>query len=615
LSVIKAAVPAPIDFLSSEFNILDDLDDNRGNYRVFQSLDGVVTADMRHHAERKKIEPAVAAIPVVKDAEAAEAKGEEGMANSEVPPPLTITSKGRTLILAADLASGLDCGNHLNGRGLHCTICVPANGSSDCTLSRIGSLPVVEADFLSIKGSFGGFTANGAVNGEQANLATLLGEESVIFDLVLDLQDRFSFAGKQLPVGYYAPGDDGPPLTDVLAELTAMKGRFKRPQFTSLLANRCLHARSRTQTCLRCLEICPVEAIRSENKKIVIDHYLCQGCGGCALVCPADAIRLHSPAKPELLAAVAERLSGADAVNTASPDLILYDGEIDEDALPGLIGPPAGQVLPFAVEEIGRIGLDMLLSALVCGAGRVTLICSLHRPAKIRAALARQVRLARTILQGLRISGERIRLVVHPEEGSGRKNQAAADSVFPGPDVSPIPPAVFSFAHDARTLVRQAAQHLYQSSGIQQPAVPLAGDAPFGTVSIDAKTCTLCMACAGACPSGALVASGDVARLTLKESHCHQCGLCAAACPEDAVRLQPRLLCDIEAADTPVVLLEAEPCKCVECGEPFASLAMVERMQEKLSGHWMYGSERQRRRLLMCRTCRTRDALMAKDYL
>ncbi|MHB8808634.1 MAG: 4Fe-4S binding protein [Desulfobulbaceae bacterium] len=527
---------------------------------------------------------------------------------------MSITSKGRTLIIAADLGHGLDCGKHLDARGMHCTVCVPAGGSNNSTFSRIGSFAVVKTDSLSIKGSFGGFTATVAVNGEQTHLSALLGEESGVFDLVLDLQSPVSFAGQQLPAGYYAPGGDGPLLADVLTELAAMKGRFRKPQFTVLLDSRCFHARSRAHACLRCLEICPVGAIRSENKKIVIDHYLCQGCGGCALVCPADALRMNSPAKPETLAAIDARLSGAEAVHTSSPELILYDGEIDEEALPGLIGETAPQRLLIAVEEIGRMGLDVLLSALAYGAGSVTLVCSPSRPAAIREVLTRQVRVARTILNGLRIPGERLRLVVYPEEGCGR-GQAAADPVFSITDLSAIPPAAFSFVHDARTLVRLAGQHLYESSGTRQPVVPLLpGDAPFGAVAIDAKSCTLCMACAGACPSGALAASGDVPRLTLKESRCHQCGLCVAACPEDAVRLLPRLLCDVDAADTPVVLREAEPFKCVECGAVFASLAMIERMQEKLSSHWMYGSDRQRRRLRMCRTCRTRDALMARDY-
>jgi ferredoxin len=102
-------------------------------------------------------------------------------------------------------------------------------------------------------------------------------------------------------------------------------------------------------------------------------------------------------------------------------------------------------------------------------------------------------------------------------------------------------------------------------------------------------------------------------RLLFRESSCHQCGFCEALCPEGAIRLEPRLLCDPDRIEAQVVLHEAVPFRCIECGAPFASPAMVTRMERKLAGHWMYAGTRQLRRLRMCRTCRTRDALISKD--
>jgi hypothetical protein len=40
---------------------------------------------------------------------------------------------------------------------------------------------------------------------------------------------------------------------------------------------------------------------------------------------------------------------------------------------------------------------------------------------------------------------------------------------------------------------------------------------------------------------------------------------------------------------------------------------MIDRMQAKLVGHWMYANERQLRRLRMCGACRTADALASED--
>ena len=37
------------------------------------------------------------------------------------------------------------------------------------------------------------------------------------------------------------------------------------------------------------------------------------------------------------------------------------------------------------------------------------------------------------------------------------------------------------------------------------------------------------------------------------------------------------------------------------------------RMKDKLMGHWMYIDDRQLRRLQMCSTCRTQDALSSQD--
>ena len=63
--------------------------------------------------------------------------------------------------------------------------------------------------------------------------------------------------------------------------------------------------------------------------------------------------------------------------------------------------------------------------------------------------------------------------------------------------------------------------------------------APFGAVVVDATACTLCQACTGVCPTGALIDNPETPMLRFTESACVQCGLCAATCPEDAITLEP----------------------------------------------------------------------------
>ncbi|MGE5789904.1 MAG: hypothetical protein ACM33C_03465, partial [Syntrophaceae bacterium] len=48
-----AEKPASIDFHAPEFNVIDDLNDCAGDYRSFEPLGDIVTADMRHQMERR----------------------------------------------------------------------------------------------------------------------------------------------------------------------------------------------------------------------------------------------------------------------------------------------------------------------------------------------------------------------------------------------------------------------------------------------------------------------------------------------------------------------------------------------------------------------------------
>jgi ferredoxin len=323
-----------------------------------------------------------------------------------------------------------------------------------------------------------------------------------------------------------------------------------------------------------------------------------------------------NPPQESLLSGISKLLSESTARNSFGnilPDIFLYDQNIDVNLLKRQGGRTVDSSLYVEVEDIGRIGLEIMLVALAYGAGNVTLVCDMHSPVDVREALKQQIELGREILQGLNMPVDSLNFVLWPQ--SSRQNTSEADNFIPyasnfsttGSRRS-ITQATFSFEHDKRTLIRLAVQHLFDACETAKPAIVLSAGAPFGAVIID-ESCSLCMACVGACPSGALVAGGDEPSLSLVESRCHQCGFCMEVCPENALRLLPRLLCNIEAADTQVLLRKVESFKCIVCGEPFASQAMIGRLQEKLRGHWMYQSNRQVKRLQMCRTCRIRDAL------
>ena len=605
-------IPSTVDFLSPEFNRIDELDDNIGNFREFESLSSVVTADMRFHEKRKRKQRR-------EDTASGEPQEHETFENpvevdgeNEPLLPLTVVSEGRLLIIDENLARALHHAASLRAEGLDVAVCVP-NGGAGVTGSTIDSFPLVEVGSVAVTGVFGSFdTIIADADGHSIYLSSVAGQQFDSFDLILDLQSTPSYNGKQLPLGYYAPRGKETRLQQAMGELPRMRGRFHKPQFIVCRQKRCLHGRSRFKDCLACVDACPVDAISSKKDEIIIDQYRCQGCGACALVCPADALEMQSPLNEELLSDILNQISAGSDSPGRGPEVILYDRQIDDVVVDRAAWAAKDRLLVIEVDEIGRIGLETLLLSLVHGAAAVTLLCASSRPLEVQQALAKQVDLGQEILRGLHWPAQCVRFAVDVPEAadnelSSRNMAQAATGSFRSVSSS------LSFAADRRTLIRQATQLLAQEGNTTDGSIALQPGAPFGAIALD-HSCSLCMACVNACPSGALQSCDNTPRLSLMESRCHQCGLCMAACPEQAIELVPRLLFGNEEAERSVVLREMEPFNCVECGRPFASATMISCMQEKLKTHWMYASDSQARRLQMCRTCRTRDALSTGDY-
>jgi ferredoxin len=135
----------------------------------------------------------------------------------------------------------------------------------------------------------------------------------------------------------------------------------------------------------------------------------------------------------------------------------------------------------------------------------------------------------------------------------------------------PAPAARSSFLppEDKRGLLTAAMLELNRHAPAPAETIPLPKGAPFGAVVLDVEACTLCHACVGVCPTGALSDNPDVPMLRFSESACVQCGLCAATCPETAITLEPQI--DFAAWESPKRRLkEEQPFACTSCGKPSA---------------------------------------------
>lgn len=422
------------------------------------------------------------------------------------------------------------------------------------------------------------------------------------FDLVLDLSPEALLKRVEPPQGYAAPGRD--PLEQALAvqALGDLVGEFEKPRYVALDAKLCAHSRSRKAGCSNCIESCSAQAITSAGDTVRVDPYLCQGCGTCSTVCPTGALAPQYPRVDDLGLRVKTVLARYREMGGEEACVLFHSAEAGRAAIDRLArrgkGLPA-RVIPLEVWSADAVGLDLMLGSVALGACQVAVLAAgTHDAAPLRTQAAH----AQTILAGLGYAGEHLRVI---EADDWPDLEAALWDWSPAQGVSRA--ATFRLVPRKRDTLDLALRHLHAVAPAPVAQVALKAGAPFGTLAVS-DACTLCMSCVGACPTSALSAAADAMRLNFLEKNCVQCGLCANSCPEGAIALSPRLLLD-ESARRSVPLREAELFHCVRCGAAMGAKPMIEAMFSRLSGHSMFASEAQRRRLHMCGDCRVIDLM------
>ncbi len=436
------------------------------------------------------------------------------------------------------------------------------------------------------------------------------------FDMVLDLSAQALIRTAQLPQGYLAPGSD--PLEQALAasQLGQMVGEFEKPRFFSYDARICAHGRSQKVGCTQCLDVCSTGAITPDGDHVKVDPHLCMGCGGCATVCPSGAMTHAYPRVPDLGARLKRVLSVYAHAGGKDACLLLHNAGGSRALIAKLArrgrGLPA-RVIPLEIHHPASAGMDLLLAAVAYGASQVAVLAEPKEFAEYGQALKAQMSYAESILNGQGYAGAHFSLIATDEPAALEKELWA---LVPATSVSR--PATYNLSSEKRTTLEFAIDHLAKQAPKPAEVIALAAGAPYGQVLVDKKTCTLCMACVGACPESALVDGRDRPMLKFIERNCVQCGLCEVTCPEDAITLVPRLLLGAQAKQE-VALNEAEPFNCVRCGKPFGTRQMVDNMLGKLTGHSMFAgagaSGLKLRRLQMCADCRVVDMMENKDEM
>jgi ferredoxin len=459
------------------------------------------------------------------------------------------------------------------------------------------------------------------------------------FDLVLDLRPQAAFAMHQPPQGYFHVGAEERKLTQAVLALRDLVGEFEKPKFFAYQQRLCAHSRNEQIGCSACIDVCSARAIRSDSSLkgklqgksqrgpqgsvgvvkptggIAVEPHLCVGCGACSTVCPSGAIAFVYPGAVDQGQRL-RTLLGAYAGAGGREAALLIHSEAAGTRLINELGRAArtnrsingvpARVLPVAVWHTASIGLDLWLAAIAHGANQVWVLLTDEEAPEYAAALAEQMAVAQAVLTGLGYPGQHFKLI----QARDARDLVALDAALGERAAAGVArAAVFAAQADKRTTLELALDHLLAQAPkpVDELALPAAGS-PFGSLQVNAATCTLCLSCVGACPAGALRDNPELPQLRFIEQNCVQCGLCASTCPEHAIALQPRLLLAEggKARKSARVLHEAQPYRCVRCGKPFGTLRAIENMIVKLGGHSAFQGAAAER-LKMCGDCRVID--------
>lgn len=335
--------------------------------------------------------------------------------------------------------------------------------------------------------------------------------------------------------------------------------------------------------CRVCVDACPYEALRPRSAAggttIEVDAASCARCGACTAVCPTSSLDRAFLPDDELRALALAAIGGGQG--------LALIGDHHPDIVATLTASGWGVV---EVPSVLIVESTLLVAGLLGGAPAIAVLgCpDCHHDALHLVSDAAHTAMAVTGRPGSTLVAD-----VADLDAVSTLTAVLAATREAGRPPAPIPGHLETTP--TATGHRQQLAALLANRDLLS-AEPLPG---FGRVEVDADACTLCGACARACPTGALDLTAG--RLTTLAIDCIRCGMCAAACPEGVVEVATAAPSDL-LVRRELVVDEVVPC--TVCGTPHLPARLLDRAREVVaaSGRPPTHASRQIDRCPSCRT-------------
>ena len=399
-----------------------------------------------------------------------------------------------------------------------------------------------------------------------------VGELSAILDDKTELECDFALFKKPQPYAlrqsgcYDISAKNASEICEILLSKTPI---YQYQNYVGLDSDLCLYHHKRGEICAACASLCPSVAIlkNTEQKELVLSPIDCVACGRCVSICPSGAME-------NLVLTRASVIKIASLYKGKTP-LLMCETDLANVRF-------KNNILPFILPSGGVLDFDNLLSV-VLGCGSAIIIYL----KEFLPAVNESIELANEIFS--RAFGKKLIFACSDEN----KLAKIMDNIsFESIGDFELNENLNKFTSTASKL-KMIVSNRDLGEFIAAPSISHA------KISVDEDKCTLCLSCAGACPTGALLADSTNNALCFNESLCVGCDYCIQSCAEkDTIFITRGKMRLNDEYFMPKVLAKDELFACAMCGKEFATKKAIERVASMMSAS--FGDDMNKLKSLYC---------------